>query len=145
MDKPDLETFIKVTNLAMPRWELSFKLLTPDLIVGLDFEVFLFPIFGFHSFPHIFSKRPLFLFQLVWVCLCSRHPNVPSDRGFLSPRRNTSMSLTIHLWNVQSPNSTLKPWFSRIHAALVCSFPRSHIGRVSLGSFGAHSRDDVTY
>lgn len=119
----------KVTNLAMPRWELTFKLLTPDLIIGLNFEVFLFSPKLDSTASLISFQRTFFLFELVWVCLCSLHPNIPSDPGFLSPPHNRSVSLNIHLWNVLLPNSTLKPWLSGIYGSLVCSLPSCHIGR----------------
>lgn len=50
----------KVTNSAMPRWELTFKLLTPDLIIGLNFEVFLFSHSWIPQLPSYLFKEPSF-------------------------------------------------------------------------------------
>lgn len=121
----------KVTNLAMPRWELTLRLLIPsDLIIRLNFEVFL----ASHSWV---PQLPSYLFKetsshLSWSECISAHCSQMFSRAqafFLDPIINLRVCLTVHWWNALSPNPALKPWFSGIHGSLVSSFPNCHIDR----------------
>lgn len=82
----------------MPRCELTFKLLTPDLIVGLDFEVFLFSQSWIPQLLSYLFKEPPF--NLGWSeCVYVHVTQVfPQTQAFFSNSAcNTSVGLTIHL------------------------------------------------
>lgn len=134
-----LNNLSKVTNSAMPRWELTPWLLT--LPLGESLKCSWLPALGFHKLPLYLFKEPSFhLSWSEWVYVpcpkCSlRHWYWP-DSGFLSPAHHKSESLDVHLLNALSPNPTWKARFSGIRGSLVCSFPKCHVAGVSLGSFG---------
>lgn len=80
----------------------------------LNFEVFLTSCSWIPQTSLISFQRTVFLFELVQVAFCSKHPNVPLSTGigqtqalFLHPIVN--LSPNVHLLNALGPNPTLKP------------------------------------